>query len=124
MQVANLRYIPLVLLAGLALACGQPPSTDPIAYTGEYIFTPHQKPPPGASDFLVLRSDGTAIEVRYSPDSGQLSTIQTQWAISEKGPTLGVNIGDFRHSVKGAGSDIRLYINDDLNEFYQKIRSF
>ena len=110
-------------LAALVLAgCTGHVSTNSSDYVGEYVFTPHEAPPAEFADFLVLRSDGTALEVRYSRSSGQVSTKERRWVFNDKGTSPALVIGGFGHPIDGTGTNIRLFINYDLDEFYQKVR--
>jgi hypothetical protein len=102
--------------------CGGPVSGTSSDYSGEYVFTPHEDPPPQFADFVVLRSDGTAVEIRYARSSGQVSTTEKRWKFVDNQAGRKVAIGDFAHPIEGTGTNIRLFINYDLNEFYQKVR--
>lgn len=112
----------LLLSVLILTGCGGRATTNVSDYVGEYVYTPHQPPPDRFANFLVLRADGTAVEVRYSRSSGQLSTVEKRWSVvgSPTGPI--VNVGDFSHTVTGTGQRLQLVINDDVDESYQKVR--
>ena len=110
----------LIICATILIGgCGPAPSTDPDDYVGEYVFTQSVDPGTFAS-FVALRKDGTAVEIRFDKATGQFSTRETKWQLTH---TTGENvaIADFVHPVERSGR-IRLLINEDLNEYYEKIR--
>ena len=120
-MMAQHRYCLVVALLMLTDCAGREnsPSND---YAGEYVFTPHEQPPAEFADFVVLRPDGTAVEIRYSRGSGQVSTTEKLWSVRDGKVDRTLVIGDFGHPIEGTGSKVRLVINSDLNEFYQKVR--
>ena len=96
---------------------------DSSHYVGEYVFTPGEADVPQMfADFIVLRPDGIAMEVRYSKSSGQATITEKHWKIEDSPTARKIIIGDFGHPIEGRGDDIRLFISYDLNEYYQKIR--
>jgi hypothetical protein len=103
------------------LGCGSPASTNPADYVGEYVFKPFNSDPGTFADFLILKSDSTAIEIRYSKTTGQMITAQTKWDLSSRNGEY-VGIRDFSHPVEGSRSEIKLGINDDLGQYYLKVR--
>ncbi len=109
----------LVLFA--VIGCNSPASKNPNDYIGEYIFQPYGSDPGRFADFLILKSDFTAVEVRFSKATGQLTTTQTKWDLSSRNGEY-IGIGDFSHPVEGSRSEIKLGINDDLGQYYVKVR--
>lgn len=114
---------PLLLFAAMLLAgCEPAVSHDRLDYVGEYIFTPNVHDlPTRAANFVKLRADGSAVEVRFDT-SGKLAATETTWTLIDSQTGLGVVIAGFRHSVSRKGSSIHLDSNADLNEYYEKVR--
>jgi hypothetical protein len=104
-----------------AIGCSSAASTNPGDYVGEYVFRPSNTDPGNFASFVVLRSDHTAIEIRFSKSTDQIATTQEKWYLSH---TTGENvvIGNFSHPVEGSKSLIKLGINDDLDQYYEKVR--
>jgi hypothetical protein len=104
-----------------ATGCSSAPSTNPNDYVGEYVFKPSNASPGDLASFVILKKDQTAVEIHFSKDTGQVQTTQTKWYLSH---TTGENvvIGDFSHPVEGSRSAIKLGINDDLGQYYEKVR--
>jgi hypothetical protein len=121
-MLVTARWCYGVLLACLLTGCAADVDTRSSDYSGEYVFTPHQDPPAQFADFVVLRPDGVALEVRYSRSSGQITTTQTRWAVAGNTPGQKVIIGDFGHPIEGKGPNSRLFVNYDLDQYYQKVR--
>jgi hypothetical protein len=73
------------------------------------------------ASFVILKNGQTAVEIRFSKVTGQIETAQTKWYLSR---TTGENvvIGDYSHPVEGKPPDIRLGINDDVGQYYEKVR--
>lgn len=111
----------VIAAALLTIGCGREASTNPGDYVGEYIFKPNNTDPGDFASFVILKRDQTALEIRFSPRTGNISTAQEKWYLSH---TTGENvvIGKFSHSVELSGSTIRLGINDDLGKYYEKVR--
>lgn len=119
-----MKHIPLACLSVMlfvALGCSSPASTNPADYVGEYVFQPYNSDPGRFADFLILKSDFTAIEIRFSKATGQVTTAQTRWELSFRNGEY-VGVGDFSHPVEGSRSQIKLGINDDVGQFYVKVR--
>ena len=115
------KWLALFLLIVLAFAgCRGPVSTNSEDYVGEYVFTPSNANPGKFADFVILKKDHSAIEMRFSRDTGQVSTTETQWHL-DHGLNEEVVIGNFAHSIEGSGTKIRLGISD-LGEYYEKVR--
>lgn len=97
---------------------------------GNTIFTPGQEAgadcPSGAdcADFVILRADGMAPEIRRSSTPPGISTTEKRWKVDLVLPDQpAIDIGDFRAPVERPwGKTIRLGLDDDLNEYYEKIR--
>jgi hypothetical protein len=91
-------------------------SKNPSDYVGAYVFKPADANPGEFADFVILKSDHTAVEIRFSKNTGQISTTKKKWYLSH---TTGENvvIGNFSHPVEGSRSTIKLGINDDLDRY-------
>jgi hypothetical protein len=111
----------LLFSAFSVTGCSAAVSTNPNDYVGEYIFQPSNTSPGKVANFVVLKQDHTAVEIRFSKDTGQVQTTQTKWYLSR---TTGENvvIGNFSYPVEGSRSAIKLGINDDLDQYYEKVR--
>ncbi len=109
-------FLGLLSAAGCSSA-----STNPNDYVGEYVFKPSNASPGDFASFVILKKDQTAVEIRFFRDTGQVQTTQTKWYLSH---TTGENvvIGNFSHPVEGSRSEIKLSINDDLGQYYEKVR--
>jgi len=111
----------LLFAAFTVSGCSAAVNTNPNDYVGEYIFQPSDTTPGKFASFVILKSDHTAVEIRFSKDTGQVQTTQSKWYLSH---TTGENvvIGSFSHPVEGSRSTIKLGINDDLDQYYEKVR--
>jgi hypothetical protein len=118
----NPKWLGCVLILTSYLAgCGGKASTNPNDYVGEYIFVPDHADPGEFASFVVLKSDHTAVEVRMSKPTGQINISQEKWYLSYT-VEENVVIGDFSHPIERSGSRIRLAINEDLGQYYEKVR--
>ena len=111
----------LVLSLAAVSACSRP-STNAADYVGEYIFTPGQEPPAEFADVVMLQLDGVAVEIRRSDSKSAPSMTETHWKVQDIPPEPQIVIGDFACTVNTSGRTIRLGINDDLNQYYEKVR--
>lgn len=101
--------------------CSAPVSTNPSDYVGEYVFTPDVEVPHDYAAFIVLNKDQTATEIRYSNVSSQIATSTESWHL-EHGTDEEVVIGKRAYPIERTRSIIRLIINGDLGQHYEKIR--
>lgn len=117
------KWLAALLLAALSTACSPEPSANQDDYVGEYVFKPTDAAPGDFASFVMLKRDGAAIEVRFSKDTGNVSTTEKKWYVHAS-ETNGqeVVIGDFGHPVERSGGAITLAINFDLGEYYEKVR--
>lgn len=104
-----------------ALGCSSTSSTNPDDYVGEYVFKPSNSATGDFASFVILRKDHTAVEIRFSKEAGQVTTKETKWDLSNRNGEY-VGIGNFSHPVEGSKSVIKLGINDDLGQYYEKVR--
>ena len=104
-----------------ATGCSSPASTSMNDYVGEYIFKPNNTAPGDFASFVILKQNQTAVEIRFFKDKGEVQTTQKKWYLSH---TTGENvvIGSFSYPVEGSRSHMRLGINDDLGQYYEKVR--
>jgi hypothetical protein len=106
-----------------ATACSSAVSTNPNDYVGEYVFTPYNSDTAQFADFVILKKDFTAVEIRFSKDSGQVLTTEKRWSVySSNTKDKELVIGDFGHPIEGSGVKIKLHNNYDLGTYYEKIR--
>jgi len=102
--------------------CSQAVSHSRSDYVGEYIFTPGDADIPSHSaNLVVLRPDGSALEVRFNA-SGKISPKETTWALVETKTGPGLVIGSFKHTISRSGRVVHLDSNADLHEYYEKVR--
>ena len=116
------RWVRLLFFtASLLAGCSRAVSTNPGDYVGEYVFMPANSNPGEFASFVLLRRDHTVVEVRFNETTGAVSTTKKKWYLTH---TAGenVSIGQFSHPIEVSGSLIKLYINYDLGQYYQKLR--
>ncbi len=96
-------------------------STNPDDYVGEYVFKPSTAVPGGVANYVILKKDHSALEIRFATDTGEVHTTQKEWHLAH---TTGENLvmGDFSHPIEGTGSAVKLVINGDLDQYYEKVR--
>ena len=116
-----LLFLHLCLLTLALAGCGSTASSNPSDYVGEYVFRPTNVDPGKSASFLVLKANQEAIEIRFDRASGQLQTKQEKWYLS-RSTGQNVVIGGFSYSVEGSHSAIKLGVNDDLGQYYEKVR--
>lgn len=116
------KWLAILFLAFTAGAgCSTPVSTNASDYIGEYVFKPNNADPGKFADFVILKGGGTAVEIRFSRDTGEISSSPTRWYL-DHGTDEEVVIGDFGHPIEGMKPSIKLGINDDLGQYYEKVR--
>lgn len=104
-----------------AIGCNSTASTNPDDYVGEYVFKPTNSSPGDFANFLILKKDHTAVEIKFSKETGQVTNTETKWDLSNRNGEY-VGIGNFSHPVEGSSTHIKLGINDDLGQYYEKVR--
>ena len=110
-----------VALALVVSGCNSEPSTDPKDYVGEYIYQPSDADPGELASFILLKRDSTAFEVRFIKNTGRVSTSQERWGLSYI-TSEQVTIGNEGFPITKSGSSLKLVINEDLGEYYEKVR--
>ena len=117
--VTRKRLASLFLVALFVTGCRSTVSTSADDYVGEYVFKPIYTDPGDFASFVILRKDRTAIEIRFSKETGAVQTTEKKWSLSY---TTGQNvgIGNFSHPVEGSRSTIKLGINEDLGQVLRK----
>ena len=121
-RLMKLKWLVCLFLAMFSVTgCSSSASTDPNVYVGEYVFKPDNAAPGDFASFVILKQDQTAVEIRFFKDKSEVQTTQKKWYLSH---TTGENvvIGNFSHPVEGSRSHINLGINDDLGQYYEKVR--
>jgi hypothetical protein len=111
----------LIFTASLLAGCSPAVSTNPDDYVGEYVFMPANSNPEESASFVILKRDHTAVEVRFYPATGEVSTTKNKWDLYRT-TSENVGIGEREYPIKLSGSQIKLLINDDLGQYYQKVR--
>jgi hypothetical protein len=100
-------------------------STKPIDYVGEYVFMPKSMPTGESASFVILKNDGTALEVHFSSETDQVQTAQTTWYL-HRGREEDVVIGNRAYPIQHTRAGIRLFIDtpnlDAESRYYEKIR--
>lgn len=122
------KFLSAVLLAVGLCGCGAwldntnpNVSTNPDDYVGAYVFMQKNISPGKFADFVVLKKDGTAIEIRFLRNTGQLVTTQTTWRFDRGFHAVDLVIGDFAHPIEHSPPDVRLGINSDLDQYYERV---
>jgi hypothetical protein len=110
------------LLVFLAMGCSSAVSTNTADYVGEYVSRPFNSNISPFADFLILKADSKAVEIRVSRNSGQVTTTEATWSLDRKGTDVALAIGDFSHPIEGRGAKIKLHNNYDLGMYYEKVR--
>ena len=113
--------LPLIISDACFIGVYPAASTNIDDYVGEYVLEPNNAPTGEYADFVILKKDRSALEIRFSKDTGQVLTTQKSWYLSH---TTGENvvIGTFSDPITVFGSQIKLHINHDLGQYYDKIR--
>jgi len=108
----------LIVTAG----CTSPPSKNADDYVGEYVFYPHGQKPGDSADIIILKKNQQVVEMRFSKDSGEVSTTEKTWRLREttNGPVL--SIGNLGHPIQVVRGEIRLGISADAGTYYEKVR--
>src|SRR5689334_19791651 len=110
-----------VLSFSMALTACEQASPNASDYVGEYVFIPSKSVDAHFANFVILKPDNDAIEIRFDKETGLLQTKHERWYLSQ-GAGQNLVIGDFSYSVEGSRSAVKLGINDDLGQFYEKVR--
>ena len=115
-------------IAGVAVTgCNSPISMNPDDYVGEYVYKPSNHPletiPQQFASFVILKQNHVAVEIRFVKSTGQVVTTEERWYLNPRGSlTDALVIGHFSAPIKHSGSTIRLLIDDDVDEYYEKVR--
>jgi len=102
------------------VGCSSAVSTNPNDYIGEYLFQPSNAAPGDFPSFVILKKDQTAVEVRFSRETGQVQTSQGKWYL-DRGTSEEVVIDKRAYPIHRYNSTIRLTINE-VGQYYEKIR--
>jgi hypothetical protein len=119
--VTRARFLSLYFIVFVLTGCASAASSNPGDYVGEYVLRPNNSSPPsGFGDFLILKPDHVAVEIRFDKGSSQVETTQEKWYLWH-GAGENLALGKFSASVEGPPSDIRLVINE-YGQYYEKVR--
>ncbi len=105
------------------IGCSSPviASTNPSDYVGEYVLHPGKGDHVKFADFLILKADHSAVGIRFSDETQQVLQSKLRWNLDHN-TTENVVIGDFSYPVAGEGSSMKLSVNDDQGQYYEKVR--
>lgn len=118
----KLKWLTMFLFAALsATGCSSAVSTDPNDYVGEYLLTPSSVVPGEFASFVILKKDHTAMEITFSKETSQISTVQKNWYL-HRGTDEEVVIDKRGYPIERTRSKIKLVINGDLGQYYEKVR--
>jgi len=114
-------YVVLGILAvGMSIGCTTAPvKSDTLV--GDYIYRSADKGAQHDPDRLTLRSDGKYVLV-HMPGGHPGSTEEGEWRL-ENGPSPNLLLNHAGYPIKVKGKDVRLLINDDLGQWYEKTKS-
>ena len=117
------RYLLMCLSLALlmVLGCSSPASTNPNDYVGEYVLTPSSVLPGEFASFVILKADRTAVEIRFSKATGEISTTEKSWHL-DRGTDEEVVIDKRGYPIEQTKSSTKLVINGDLGTYYVKVR--
>ncbi|HEU5231587.1 MAG TPA: hypothetical protein VFU50_01920 [Terriglobales bacterium] len=125
MKKINVLLAVVFFSCGMFLAsCSSQVSTNPADYVGEYVYRPDFSDPGKFASFIILEKDHTAIEIRFIKATGEVVQSQRKWDLYHSSDTKEehLGIGDFSHSIEGSMPHVKLGINDDLGQYYEKVR--
>ena len=71
--------------------------------------------------FVILKRDQTAVEIRYSKETGRVQLTQKKWYLFPNAGQEDLVIGRYARPVEVSGSVVKL-INDDVGQYYEKVR--
>ncbi len=97
------------------------PSANPEDYVGEYVLSPSSVVAGPQASFIILKADHTAVEMTFFKGTGLVTTGETRWFLSQ-GTEEELVIDKRSYPVEGRGAKIRLVVNGDLGQVYQKVR--
>ncbi|HEV2314748.1 MAG TPA: hypothetical protein VGR94_05545 [Candidatus Acidoferrales bacterium] len=96
-------------------------STNADDYVGAYVSMQKDISPGGLADFVILEKGGSAIEITFSRATGQLATVQTTWRFERGFHQEDVVIGNRGYPIEHSPPDVRLGINSDLDQYYERV---
>jgi hypothetical protein len=110
----------LFTLLGMAAGCTSEPRAQlkPETFVGEYVYYSADKDAPHNPDRLTLGADGKYILV-HMPGGHPALTEDGVWRLDNE-PVPNILLGHSGYPVKIKGKDVRLLINDDLGQWYEK----
>ncbi|MFI5127216.1 MAG: hypothetical protein ACHQJX_10360 [Candidatus Acidiferrales bacterium] len=114
--------VALLSVAFAAIGCGAAPSTNPDDYVGGYAFTPHDANRGQFADFVILGRSGKALEIRLSKTNEQVLFTDQSWHLEPGWHQEDIVIAKRGYPIERSGTTIKLGINDDLDEYYEKVR--
>jgi hypothetical protein len=109
------------LVLFVVFGCSSPASANFVDYVGEYVLTPSSVVPGEFASFVILKADHSAVEIRFSKLTGEISTVQKSWDL-DRGTDEEVVIDRRAYPIERTKSTIKLVINGDLGTYYTKVR--
>jgi hypothetical protein len=116
------KHVLMAALASVALAScrlDQALPMDERSLVGDYIYQT-QADVQHEPERLTLRADGRYVLTRGAPGQSQ-SRREGAWRLILKDPP-DVALDDAGYPIQMNGSEIRLLINDDLGQWYAKVK--
>jgi len=90
-------------------------------YEGEYLYSGGQENLDSLASVVVLRRDSVIVEVHVDRITGEVTLTRGRWYLANVDGTS-VVFDNFSHPIGQSRGKIRLGINDDLDEYYLKVR--
>lgn len=115
----KLRLLFYLLTAALIWACtsGRMPARD--QFVGNYIFFSADAGAPHDADSLSLLSNGT-YRIVNMPFGRRGSEEKGIWYLTTE-RTPNIVLGKSGYPIEIKGTEIRLIVNDDLDEYYRRV---
>ena len=111
-----------VFVAIFAIAgCSREPSKNPDDYVGEYVLLPSTVAAGPQASFIVLKKDRTAFEMTFVRSTGQVTTGEVPWYL-QRGTDQELVIDKRSYPVERTGAVVKLVVNGDLGQRYEKVR--
>lgn len=115
------RHVVLgILVVAMSLGCTRAP-VKPDAIVGDYIYHSSDKGAQHDPDRLTLRADGKYILV-HMPGGHPGSTEEGEWRLVDGRPP-NILLDHAGYPIEIKGKDVRLLVDDDLGQWYEKTKS-
>ena len=87
-------------------------------YVGEYVFIPGHQELRGRASYMIFKKEGTAIEIRFVRETGEVSTTAGRGSLNRTGVGEMLILDGYEQSIQQTGHGIRLVINSDFGMYY------